>query len=262
MTAMVDGTFLTALRTGAASAVASAILGDPHSRTVGLIGCGAQAVTQLHALSRVFPIERVYLFDTDAAVLAGFAGRIRSAGMADIHCVSTGRRQVVENADILCTQTSVAIGEGPVIEDAGLKPSLHINAVGSDFPQKLELPRSILERAFVCADFPEQAMREGECQQLEAAKIGASLVELVEGADHYAQWRERLTVFDSTGWALEDHAALGVVLRHAEALGVGTRTELAGSSNDPYNPYAFLDDASAVVESVALRVAAIRGTLK
>lgn len=262
MTAMADGTFLTALRTGAASAVASSILADPHTRTVGLIGCGAQAVTQLHALSRVFPLERVYLFDTDASVVAGFADRIRPAGMAHIDCVGAGRRQVVEEADILCTQTSVAIGDGPVIEDAGLKPSLHINAVGSDFPQKIELPHSILQRAFVCADFPAQALREGECQQLEPGQIGASLVELVERAEDSEGLRERLTVFDSTGWALEDHAAFGVLLRHAEALGVGTHTELAGSSSDPYNPYAFLEDPSAAVETVALHVAAMRGTLK
>jgi len=260
MTAMADGTFLTALRTGAASAVASSVLADPRSRTVGLIGCGAQAVTQLHALSRLFPIERVCLFDTDASVRAGFPARIRAAGLGHIDCVFADRRQVVEEAEILCTQTSVAIGHGPVIEDAGLALSLHINAVGSDVPQKIELPHSILQRAFVCADFPEQALREGECQQLKPEQIGASLVELVERADEYARLRDRLTVFDSTGWALEDHAAFGVLLRHAEALGVGTHTELAGSSSDPYNPYAFLDDAAVAVETVALHVAAMRGT--
>jgi ornithine cyclodeaminase/alanine dehydrogenase-like protein (mu-crystallin family) len=257
MTAMADGTFLTAVRTGAASAVASTILADPASRTIGLIGCGAQAVTQLHALSRVFPIARVLLFDTDGSVQAGFPGRMRRMGLSEIDCAFADPRQVVEESDILCTQTSVAVGQGPVIEDIGMKPSLHINAVGSDFPGKIELPRSLVRRAFVCADFPEQARREGECQQLDPAAIGASLAELVERADEFALRRSQLTVFDSTGWALEDHAAFGVLLRHAEALGIGSPAERIATASDPWNPYAFLDDAAGGAEPVAPPMAAM-----
>ena len=167
---MADGTFLTALRTGAASAVASSVLADPHSRTVGLIGCGAQAVTQLHALSRLFPIERVCLFDTDASVSRGFPGS-NPRGWTGSHrlrvCRSPpGRRR----------------GRHPVHPDLGRdRRRAGDRGRGSQavtahqrrrlgLPQKIELPHSILQRAFVCADFPEQALREGECQQLSQSR--------------------------------------------------------------------------------------------
>ena len=74
---IVDGTFVTALRTGAASALASNVLASPQSKTLGLIGAGAQAVTQYHALSRSFEFDDVLIFDTDPGVSATFSDRVR-----------------------------------------------------------------------------------------------------------------------------------------------------------------------------------------
>ncbi len=77
LTGLLDGVFLTALRTGAASALASLYLASPDSRVVGLIGAGAQAITQLHALATVFDLERVLVFDVDPAISRSFAHRAR-----------------------------------------------------------------------------------------------------------------------------------------------------------------------------------------
>ncbi len=74
--AVVDGTLLTAMRTGAASALASEVLAQPNSRTVGLIGCGAQAVTQVHALSRIFPLTNVWGYDVNGEAAASLAARL------------------------------------------------------------------------------------------------------------------------------------------------------------------------------------------
>lgn len=241
--AMADGAFLTAVRTGAASAAASAVLARADSRVLGLIGCGAQAVTQLHALSRVFTFEKLLLVDTNAAVQATYRARIESLGLEGLEIVDSEPAAIRAEADILCTQTSVDVGMGPVVADGETKPWLHVNAVGSDFRGKTELPETLVRRAFIAADFREQCIAEGECQQLGVETIETDLVGLLAAPERFAAQRDALTLFDSTGWALEDHVALGVLAKHAERLGAGSVVEFeAGAEADPWNPYAFVEN--------------------
>ncbi|MEM1128598.1 MAG: ornithine cyclodeaminase family protein [Bacteroidota bacterium] len=235
--AMMDGTFLTALRTGAASALATEALAVPEADTVGLIGTGAQAVTQLHALTRVRPIRRVLAYDVQPGVLASFPQRIARFG-AHLTVETASAEAIVEQADIICTATSIEVGAGPVFGPAVPKPWAHFNAVGSDFPGKTELPADLLRQSFVCPDFRAQAIQEGECQQIDAEQIGPSLYEVLQQPDRYADQRQRLTVFDSTGWALEDHVALHLFLSYAAELGLGTRLPIESIWDDPHAPYA------------------------
>lgn len=232
-----DGTFLTALRTGAASAVASAVLAMPDAGVVGIIGCGAQGVSQLHALSRIFRFERALIYDIDPAVGESFA---RRTAFLNIPVYPTPLPQLLAESDIICTATSVEVGKGPVFEDRGLPAHVHINAVGSDFPGKVEVPRSVLQRSLVCPDFPAQAVIEGECQQLPAEAIGPDLVEIVKNAEQYAPYRTRSTVFDSTGWALEDLVTLEMLIDYAGELGLGQHVALESVSEDPHDPYQFI----------------------
>lgn len=236
---MADATVLTAMRTGAASAVASRALARADASSLGLIGAGAQAVTQLHALSRIFPLEQVYVFDSDVAVARSFASRVAHLAI-DARIEVVPLPTLVEGSDILCTATSVDVGAGPVFLDQGLRPWVHINAVGADFPGKVEVPLSVLKRAFVCPDFLEQALKEGECQQLEPQDIGATLVEVVRTPCTFADARAQISVFDSTGWALEDQLALELLLEHARTLGIGQSLTLEVCSADPKDPYGFL----------------------
>ena len=241
LAAVMDGTLLTALRTGAASAVASRILARTESKTLGLIGCGAQAVSQLHALSRVLPLEEVLFYDVDSAALESFVDRVSFVRGGSLRLALASPGRIVHSSDVICTATSVGIGEGPVFEDEGCRPWLHVNAVGSDMPGKTELPRSLLARSLVCPDFREQAMSEGECQRLNESEIGPDLVEIVKRPDAFARARKETTVFDSTGWAIEDHVSLGVILAHAVAANLGTRVQIEGVSHDPRDPYDFLN---------------------
>jgi ornithine cyclodeaminase/alanine dehydrogenase-like protein (mu-crystallin family) len=78
---------------------------------------------------------------------------------------------LVEQADILCTCTSIGVGEGPLFENVPTKPGLHVNAVGSDFPGKTELPYGLVESGLVVPDFRPQAELEGECQVLLNANL-------------------------------------------------------------------------------------------
>ncbi len=237
---LVDGTFLTALRTGAASAVASQVLSSPEARVLGLIGGGANSLSQLHALSRVMEVESVLVYDQDPAVSASFPERASFLSLNGARISAPGLEEVVRAADVICTSTSVGVGQGPVFEDHGLKPWIHINAVGSDFRGKTELPLSLLKRSCVCPDFPSQALVEGECQQLTPDEVGPSLVDLVKDPAKFEHLQKKPSVFDSTGWALEDHVALEMLLAHAARLGLGTRTQIENITADPRNPYHFV----------------------
>lgn len=232
-----DATFLTAVRTGAASALASRVLADPRSRTLVLIGCGAQAVTQVHALTRVLPIQNVLAYDVDPTSAASLPARLGFLSLA----VEVLQREELANAcaqaDMLVTCTSCGVGQGPVVPAFQPQPHLHINAVGSDFPGKTELPPALLAAAQVFPDYLEQALAEGECQQLELARIGPDLATLVREPTRFAEHRSQVSVFDSTGWALEDHVALQVLLDYARHLGLGVELELSGNGNDPKDPY-------------------------
>lgn len=243
--ALVDGTFLTAMRTGAVSAVASRVLADPGSTTVGLIGCGAQAVTQLHALTRCFPVTDVLIRDADGAAMNSFPDRIRAYATPGVRIREARVGEIVATADILCVATSVGIGHGPVFTELNTKPTLHVNAVGSDFPGKLELPKQLLLDSYVCPDTLEQAMREGECQQLAREQVGVDLVTLIQNREDFYQYQAANTVFDSTGWALEDQVAMELILEYANAFQIGTQVQIECVSVDPRDPYEFLHDDAA-----------------
>ncbi len=240
LTGLLDGVFLTALRTGAASALASLYLASPDSRVVGLIGAGAQAITQLHALATVFDLERVLVFDVDPAISRSFAHRARFLNLPIEFVNADARDRLVAEVDILCTATSTPVDAEPVLCDTETQPWLHINAIGSDFPGKTELPRSLLQRAFVCPDFPQQALVEGESQQLRPEQVGPPLYEIIQKPELYSHHRQTLTVFDSTGWALEDAAAAQLLLNYARQLGLGEEVYLQHAPADPHNPYDFV----------------------
>jgi ornithine cyclodeaminase/alanine dehydrogenase-like protein (mu-crystallin family) len=244
--AICDGTFPTALRTGAASAVASRLLAREDSRVLGLVGCGAQAVTQAHALSRVFPLERVLVYDIAPEAMHSFA---RRAAFLGLEVVAAPLARVEQEADILCTATSVAVGAGPVVSGRLLKAHLHINAVGSDLPGKTELPVELLRRALVCPDYLPQAVVEGECQQLQPGEIGPTLFELARAPRQWHSHRQGLTVFDSTGFALQDKVVLEVLLAHAERLGVGPLLQVESLAEDPKDPYGFLQEAGMLLKA-------------
>lgn len=234
-----DGVLLTALRTGAASAVASTYLAKPDSTILGLIGCGAQAVTQLHALSRVFQLNKVMIYDIDRRTMNSYAERISMLDL-DLTIEFSSIEEIIENSDIVCTETSIEVGTGPLFDHTTNKAHLHINAVGSDFPGKTELPLAILRKSYVCPDFLEQAKIEGECQQLDDSEIGSDWVEIAQEPDAFVNIQNEMSVFDSTGWALEDQVVMDLFLDIAIEHGIGLEIAIENVSEDAKNPYHFL----------------------
>ena len=234
--ALIDGTLPTALRTGAASAVATRLLASPDSATIGLIGCGAQAVTQLHAMTRVLDVDRVLYYDVDPTTTASFPSRCLFLG-SDVQMVNSSLVPLVSQSDVLCCATSVGIGAGPVFADGDTLTHLHVNAVGSDFPGKYELPAELLGRSYVTPDCRGQAVCEGECQQLRGSQIGEDLCQLIHREELCQQLRQSVTVFDSTGWALEDYEVTKLLMAYAGELGVGSKVQVESIGADPKNPY-------------------------
>ncbi|MFF8610998.1 ornithine cyclodeaminase family protein [Streptomyces sp. NPDC015346] len=231
-----DGVFATALRTGAASAVASRLLSVADAATLGVIGAGAQAVAQVHALSRVRPLTTCLVYDTDPSAAQSLAAR---CPVSHIEFKYVPLPELTEQSDIVCTTTSVEPGGGPVFPDQALRPHIHVNAIGADLPGKTEVPLTLLQRALVVPDMIEQARREGECQQLDekASPLVTDLPGLVRNAELYSQHCHTPTVFDSTGTALEDHVALSVLTQAAEVCGAGIYRRLQAVPDDALNPY-------------------------
>jgi len=238
---IMDATFTTALRTGVMSAIATRILGSPSSSTLGIIGCGAQSVTQAHAISRVFKLRKIIGFDTDPLASASFGKRLEFLGIEVETVAHDSVELLIQNSDILCTCTSNEPGSGAVFSTLKVPDHLHINAVGSDYAGKFEIPVELLRRATVFPDFRAQAIREGECQQLTAEEIGPDVLQLIKKSKEFHCLRKKLTVFDSTGWGLIDHLVAMEILELASEYRLGTEIQLECVHQDSLNPYAFLD---------------------
>jgi ornithine cyclodeaminase/alanine dehydrogenase-like protein (mu-crystallin family) len=244
LSAIMDGTFATALRTGAMSAIASDALAQPSASVLGVVGCGAQSVTQCHALCRVRPIRTILAYDCEPAAAASFPARIAFLGVPVSTVDKAHLGRLLETSEILCTCTSEAPGNGPLFEDFKNQPGLHINAVGSDFPEKFELPIALLRRSFVCPDFRAQALLEGECQQLPPEAVSHDLAALLRVPELQRSLRGELTVFDSTGHAYADYLTGLLFLECAESMGLGVDVDLEVSPSDPKDPYSFLQKSA------------------
>ncbi len=237
ITHFVGARLLTAMRTGAASAVASSLLASERSSVLGLVGCGLQAVTQTHALSRVFSLSEVLAFDVEATAMETISARLAFTGLK----VSRVNLEAIQqNCDIICTATTAAVGAEPVLGEEGLAAHAHINAVGSDFPGKKELPAALVRSARVTTDYLPQARLEGECQSLSDEHFSsdrfADLQAITANPAKFAVWRPTITLFDSTGIAMEDAVALDVICKLAKRAGIGRSIPML-AENDPKNPY-------------------------
>jgi ornithine cyclodeaminase/alanine dehydrogenase len=213
-----DATWLTAVRTGAAAGVAARYLARPESRTAGFVGCGVQAPTALAALRVVFGDLEVLAYDRASASAEAFAAQVG------------GRTATVQEAcacDVVCTATP---SRRPLVERAWIAPGTHINALGADGPGKQELESQILRDAKVVIDDLHQATSGGELNvplargEFEIEAVHATLGEVVSGA-RPGRAGDEITVFDSTGLAIQDVAVARIVYDEARRQGLGRRVD-------------------------------------
>lgn len=220
--AVMDATWLTAVRTGAAAAVASKYLARPSARSIGFIGCGAQARTLWDAHRAVFedlePVTADLCWQTAerfAQTIGGRAGTVAEAAGCDIVCSSTPARS-------------------PVVSGEWITDGCHINAIGADAPGKQELDPEILRRARIVIDEWEQASHSGEVNvplargQLVQSDITGTLGQVVSGAIQGRVSVVETTVFDSTGLAVQDLAVAALAVQRATQVGRGVDVRFFG----------------------------------
>ncbi len=227
--AAMDGTYLTALRTGAVSGAATDLLARPDARTAAILGAGAQGRTQLEAVCAVRPIERAWVFDVDKERASAYAAEMSARLSLPVH-VAASPAEALRDADVVCTATTAT---APVFADADLKPGVHINAIGAYTPEMQEIPAETVVRAKVVVDQREASMAEaGDLLipmgqgLITADHIHAELGEIVTGLKPGRTSDDEVTLFKSVGVAVQDVAAAGRVLAAAERLGLGVQVTL------------------------------------
>jgi len=204
--AIMDGTYITNMRTGAAGAVAVKYLARRDSAVIGLIGAGTQARMQMLAISEVLPgVEEVKVFDKRRDASLKYSEEMRAKLGINIHPVEAIEKAA--EADIIITTTP---SRTPIVKKRHIQPGTHINAIGADARGKQELEADILKYAKIVVDDIEQACHSGEINVplshgvIKTEDIYGILGEVVANIKKGRESDEEITVFDSTGLAVQD----------------------------------------------------------
>jgi alanine dehydrogenase len=232
--ALLDATHITAVRTGAGGGVAARHLARPDSRVLALVGCGVQAHWQLRALQGAFPLEEIRLYDPRAEAVEQL--RHGFPEEAEHFITGTGIEEVVRGADIVVTTTPC---REPVVRSEWVADGAHLNAIGADAAGKQELDAELVLRSLIVVDDPAQAKHSGEVNVplsrglLPPDRVNLSLGEVMAGLKPGRTSKDQVTLFDSTGLAIQDLAVADLVVRRAEEAGLGLMVDIvqaAGAS--------------------------------
>ena len=214
--AIMDATEITAYRTGAAAAIASKYLARQDSHTIGIIGAGCQAYTQILAHAELFSPIAINVFDISKVAVDRLINSF--PGFSIRNCSI----QEAAASDIVCTLTP---SRNPIIKKEWIIAGTHVNAVGADATGKEELDSSILKDAIVIVDDLEQASAGGEINVpiqkgiYTIREVYGTLAELVTGEKKGRTDNKVITVFDSTGIAIEDIAVAKFLFEKAQQMG-------------------------------------------
>lgn len=219
---IMDATFITALRTAGAGGIAAKYLARKNSRNIAMVGCGVQARTQLLALNELFKIDEVNVWGLKRKESIKFIRDMRKLLNLKMRACNT-IKDCVKDCDVVVTTTP---SHRPLIRLEWLKEGVHINAMGADAKGKQELDYRILRKAKIVVDVWEQAAYSGEINvpltkgQLSKKDIYANIGEIVTGKKARSSDKE-ITVFDSTGLAIQDIVLADRVFREARSLRKG-----------------------------------------
>jgi len=231
-TALLNGAYLTALRTGAVSGASAELMARPDARHLVVIGAGTQGVTQAAAVCAARDIERITVVYRHEASWRRYREAVE-ADWPDLLDRLTGTEEAeaaVRAADIVCVATT---SRTPVFEDAWIRPGTHVSGVGSFTPEMQEVPAAFVARARVVVDMKEHALaeagdliiplREGLIAE---GDIVGELGEVVEGSVTARTSDEEVTFFKSVGNAVQDIAVANVAVQRAVERGVGQQIDL------------------------------------
>lgn len=227
MQAMIEGSMLTAIRTGAGAGAATDVLARPDSHVLALIGTGVQARTQLEAICAVRDIETVWVYSPTPQHVHTFIHEMQGqpnlpTDMRAAHDPSTA----IRSADIICAATTAT---APVFDPNDVRPGTHINGVGSYTPAMIEIPPELAQTALVVVDNRDAAQAEAG-ELLAAEQNGAFRIhDTAEIGEVLARTRvgrtsvDQITFFKSVGVAVQDALAAQLALTNADMLALGQR---------------------------------------
>lgn len=218
--ALLDGTYITGMRTGAAGAVATKYLARKDAKTLGVVGAGQQALFQIAATASVIKLQDIFVYDVNEKNIEKLAAGLEKIGIK----IKKASLEEVSKQDILTTTTP---SRSPIVKNDWVVPGMHINAVGADAEGKEELDPAILKRAKIVIDDWAQASHSGEINVpvskgiISKNDIYGSLGEVVAGIKKGRENENEITVFDSTGLALQDLFTAAMVYEEALKKGIG-----------------------------------------
>jgi alanine dehydrogenase len=227
--ALMDSAEITAVRTGAATAVAARYLARPDAAIVTVCGCGTQGRAQLRALAVVRRLTRAYAVDRDSARAAGFARDMSK--VLDFEVVAVDDLDAAVHASDICVTCTPA--RKPILGRAPVARGTFIAAVGADNEAKQELEPGLMASAAIVVDVLEQAVSIGDLHHaimagaVTTGDVRAELGQVVAGLRPGRLSDDEIVIFDSTGMALEDVAAAAVVYERAIRDGRGLEVNLA-----------------------------------
>jgi ornithine cyclodeaminase/alanine dehydrogenase-like protein (mu-crystallin family) len=224
--AIMDGSRLTALRTGAVSGLATQLLARPNAVTVALFGAGVQARTQLEAVCCVRDVRQASVYDPNPRAARHFATDMANRLHVPV-VVADSPATNVATADIICTATS---STEPVVPDGALAAGVHINAIGAFRPDTAEIASDTVCRARVIVDHFDSALAEAGdlLQPLRAGLIAEShfrdeLGAVIAGRVPGRHTADEITLFKSVGVAVQDLCAAVCALQNARKMGLGVK---------------------------------------
>lgn len=224
--AVIDGTELTRYRTGAAAGVATRHLAPPNADSLGLLGAGVQARTQLAAIASEIDLSEVVVSDIDDRAVEAF---IENESHHDIEIVG-GTLEELGGCDVISTTTP---SREPVLDAEWIRDGTHINAMGADAPGKQELDSSLLTQAAVVVDDWEQCSHSGEINvpvadgKITRDDVAATVGDIV--TEDRPSLRSTTTIFDSTGLAIQDIATAKQLYTAAADADAGRMIDIVSS---------------------------------
>lgn len=235
---LADMTLATALRTAATSALAARHLARPDSRTMAVIGLGAQSEFQASAFKAILGIDRLRVFDVDPAATQKFECNLTDAGFSITRCANAA--DAAFGAEIVTTITADKTAV-KILTASMVWAGAHLNAVGGDCPGKTELSPDLVSRSNIFVEYEPQTRIEGEIQQLDRAHPVTELWEVILGRKPGRTSLEQITLFDSVGFAIEDFSTLRLLRDLSSTLGLGEEIDFLAAPTNPKDLFSLLD---------------------
>jgi len=224
LVAILEADYVGQMRTGAASGIATRYLARADAKVAAIIGTGLQSRTQLDAISRVRKLESIRAFGRDVERRVAFAKEMTERLGIPVHPASSAE-EAVRDADIVITSTTSST---PVLEGRWLRPGMHINAIGANFPQKHELdPEAVRRSNVIVVDSRAQSKTEsGDLIQMydddeRRWRDVLELADVVSGKVPGRKSDSEITLFKSNGIAVEDVVVAGKIYELAGQKGIG-----------------------------------------